>query len=172
DPERGLELLDELRANKRGRGHVIAARPPHVAGPRSFTTADAAEAGVLGRLADRLVYGPEDESLVRALVGDAVVVETPRDAARVVRWRPRGRAVALAGTGARPEGVISGGSGDDVAAAMVEQKREMHQLQGEIAQLSADYDAKVEAHNHLRARISELETALERARKAAHEGEL
>ncbi|NLE85076.1 MAG: chromosome segregation protein SMC [Myxococcales bacterium] len=169
DPERGIELLDELRASGRGRGHVIPARPPHVAGARRWR---AGEDGVLGLLADRLVYGPEDEPLVQALLGDAVLVETARDALAVVERHPGTTAVALDGTVARPEGVISGGGGDDVAAAMVEQKREMHQLRDEIAVLSVDYDAKVESHNQLRARLSELETALERARKAAHEGEL
>ncbi len=34
-------------------------------------------------------------------------------------------AVALDGTVARPDGVVSGGSGDDVASGMIEQKREM-----------------------------------------------
>src|SRR5690606_14680689 len=80
DPERGVELLDELRASGRGRGHVIPARPPHVAGARAWESSEEqTQSGVLGPLAARLVYSPEDESLVQALVGDAVLVESARD---------------------------------------------------------------------------------------------
>jgi chromosome segregation protein len=168
DPERGLELLEELKASGRGRGHIIAARPSYVAGQRAVENGE----GVLGRLAERLIYAPEDEPLVAALVGDAVLVESARAAVDYVKAHPGATAVALDGTVARPEGVISGGSGDDVASAMVEQKREMHVLRDETARLSAEYDEKLEAHTRLRARITELETALERARKQAHEGEL
>ncbi len=170
DPERGLELLDDLKAGGRGRGHVVPARPPYVAGSGSRQLPEGP--GVLGRLADRLVYGASDEPLVQALVGNAVLVETARAAVDFAGSNPGTTAVALDGTVVRPEGVISGGGGDDVAAAMVEQKREMHVLGDEIATLSADYDEKLERHNHLRARITEMETALERARKEAHEGEL
>ncbi len=168
DPERGLELLDELKASGRGRGSIIAARPPYVAGQRI----DLEGTDVIGRLADRLIYAAEDESLVQALVADAVLVQNARAAVEYVRSHPGSTAVALDGTVARPEGVVSGGSGDDVAAAMVEQKREMHVLRDEIARLSADYDQKLEAHTRLRSRIAELETGLDRARKQAHEGEL
>src|SRR5690606_3602357 len=57
DTARGVELLDELRSSKRGRGHVIPARPPYVAGSPALRS-DEHEAGVLGRLAERLGYAP------------------------------------------------------------------------------------------------------------------
>ena len=168
DPERGLSLLDDLKKSGRGRGHVVAARPPYTAGSRPFTPSE----GIVGRLRDRLVYHPDDAALVHDLVGDALLAETAEVGGAYSRTHAACTVVALDGTVARPEGVISGGAGDGVAAAMVEQKREMHVLGDEIALLSASYEEKAEAYSALRSRITELETALDQARQAAHEGEL
>jgi len=165
DPDQGLQLLDGLKG--RGRGHIIPRRPAYVAGG----VAASAGQGVVGRLLDQLSFHPDDAGLVQALVGDAVLVETPELALGYVQ-RNGQTAVALDGTVVRPDGVISGGNGDDVAAAMVEQKREMHQLAVEMTQLSADYEGKQERLNQIRSRLSELETSIERARQLAHEGAL
>jgi chromosome segregation protein len=166
DAVSGLELLGELQKGQLGRADVIARRPPHVAGARSLH-----DHQVLGRVADRLSYAAEDESLLRALLGDAVYVANAADALAVAT-RTGVTAVALDGTVARPDGVVSGGSGDDVASAMIEQKREMQQLRSDVARLEAEYDKVQSTHATLRARISEVGTALERAREQAHEGEL
>lgn len=169
DPELGLRLLDGLRSSGRGRGHVIPARPGYTAGRRQPVQEFS---GVVGLLADQLGYRAEDGALVEALVGDAVLVETAADALAYVRRVPGATAVSRDGTVARPDGVISGGAGDGVAAAMVEQKREMHQLVADVARLEATFEQKAEVLSTLRARLVELETALERARQAAHQGEL
>src|SRR5690606_39590703 len=125
DQERGLALLDGLKG--RGRGHVIPQNPPHLTELLSVEGP-----GALGLLADKLSYRPADAGLVRALVGSAVLVESPELALSYVKLNSGATAVALDGTVVRPDGVISGGNGDDVAAAMVEQKREMHQLGTDI----------------------------------------
>jgi len=166
NPEQGLALLDGLKG--RGRGHVIPQRPSYT----PLSSAPVSAPGLLGRLADKLSFRAEDETLVRALVGDAVLLETPEQALRYVQHNNTATAVALDGTVVRPDGVISGGNGDDVAAAMVEQKREMHQLGDEIAQLAVDFERKSDVFNHIRSRLSELETSIERARQMAHEGAL
>lgn len=168
NPEKGLELLEELKGSGRGRGHIVPLRPAYIAGTAPAVSGE----GILGRLRDKLVYKPEDAGLVSALVGDTILAETARAAVLYVKTHPGTTAVSLDGTVARPDGVISGGSGDDVAAAMVEQKRELHHLSDEIARLSQLYQTTSEAHNALRARLIELETSLDRARQAAHEGAL
>jgi chromosome segregation protein len=169
DLDRGLELLDELRTSARGRASIVSQRPRYVAGGQpSFGD----EPGVVGPLAERLVYDPADEPLVRAVIGDATLVETAADAVSFVARHPTLTAVSRDGTVARPDGAVSGGGGDDVASAMVEQKREMHQLSGEVERLESSYGKLVAEHNALRARMSELTTSLDRARQGAHEGEL
>ncbi|HLV66401.1 MAG TPA: chromosome segregation protein SMC [Polyangiaceae bacterium] len=165
----GIELLAELQEGRRGRAEVVPARPGYVAGS---VRAAASDERVLCRLADRLRYAPEDEALVRALVGDALVVQSASDAAAVAALHPGVTVVALDGTVARPDGTVSGGSGDDVASAMLEQKRELHQLAAELSRLEPESARLSEELTTLRARVAEVSTALERARREAHQGEL
>jgi chromosome segregation protein len=165
-----VDLLSELRQAERGRADVIAARPPYVAGGgRSFWEGDEQ---VLGRLADQLSYAESDEALVRALVGEAILVNTASDAVAVVSRYPGVTAVALDGTVAHPEGIVSGGTGEEMASAMLDQKREMSTLTGEVERLEKEYEKLSADHNALRARISEVSTSLDRARQEAHQGEL
>jgi chromosome segregation protein len=55
---------------------------------------------------------------------------------------------------------------------MVEQKREMRTLAVEVERLGRQAADLVAAHNALRARLTEVGTALDQARQSAHEGEL
>ncbi|HET9958249.1 MAG TPA: chromosome segregation protein SMC [Polyangiaceae bacterium] len=169
DAAAGLELLQELAREERGRASVISVRPSYVAGLQHSVGVDPR---VRGRLVDRLSYAPSDEGLVRALIGDALLVESAGDAADVARVYPGVTTVALDGTVVHPDGVISGGDGDDVASAMLEQKREMHELADDLSRLEAQGERLVADHNAIRARATEVSTALDRARQEAHEGEL
>ena len=170
DLPRGLELLTELAKESRGRANIVGARPSYVSG--AAKGAALAEPGVLGYLSDRLLYAPADEALVRALVGDALLVETAEHALGVAARHVGVTAVSLDGTVARPDGVVSGGSGDDAAAAMVEQKRELRVLAEDVERLGERYTKVHDAHTALRARLSEVGTNLDRARQEAHAGEL
>ena len=168
DPDNGLKLLSQLRDQKRGRATVVPAHPPYVAGKSSLPR----DAAHLGYLADELIYIPEDEGLVHALVGDTVLTETAEQALALVRRFPAMVAVSLDGTVARQNGLVSGGTGDDVAAGMIEQKREMHLLTDQVAGLETRAHEAAEAYNTLRAHRTELKTRLEQARQGAHKGEL
>ncbi|MFZ5891433.1 MAG: chromosome segregation protein SMC [Myxococcota bacterium] len=166
DSQAGLALLADLAENERGRADVVPACPGYVAGAPLVQ-----DERVLGRLADRVSYATTDEALVRSLFGNALLVQTPEDAASVAQSSGV-TAVALDGTVARPDGIVSGGSGDDIASGMIEQKREMTELTEELTRLEAESARLVADHNALRARVSEVSTALDRARQEAHQGEL
>jgi chromosome segregation protein len=170
DQDAGISLLGELRDGERGRADVIAARPPYIAG--ASRNAWESDPRAVGRVIDRLSYAPQDEPLVRSLVGDAVLAQSAADAVALASQYPGITVVALDGTIAHPEGVISGGSGDDVGSAMLDQKREMHTLGKDVERLDADYARLSSEHNALRARLTEVGTALDRARQEAHQGEL
>ncbi len=164
----GIELLAELARGERGRADVIAHRPGYVAGAQSDAATDSR---ILGRLVDRVGFAPEDEALVRALFGDAQLAQSADDAVELSQ-RHGVTVVALDGTVSRPDGIVSGGSGDEVASGMLEQKREMSQLREELGRMEADATRLVAELNAVRGRATEVSTALERARQEAHEGEL
>ncbi len=173
DVERGLSLLEEMAREGGGRAAIVPLHPTYVAG----AAAPLPECeGVMGRLVDALRFAPEDEPLVRALVGEAIVV---RDAAAALRVRDAiagGRAappiVTLAGTVIFADGRVVGGSGDDVAAARLDEKRELRELAEHIATLDAVATTRLEAHQAIRGEIAETQAMLDQARNQAHADEL
>ena len=169
DLARGVDLLESLAQGKRGRATIVAAHPRFVAGT---ATALPELPGVVCRLADELRFAPEDEALVHALVGDAIVVDDAVTALAVRDALPRTAVVTRAGTVFHADGRIAGGSGEDVAAGMLETKREMRELAEEVERLDALASERLAAHQALRGAIAETQGALERARHQAHKDEL
>jgi len=169
DVEQGLSLLDRLAEKSAGRAAIVPAHARYVAGASPRLPENE---GVMGRLADALRFAPEDEPLVRTLVGDAVVV---RDAAAALELRADSYAapiVTLAGSVFFPDGRVVGGSGDDVAAGRLDEKRELRELEERIAELDAIASARLAEHQSLRGAIAETQAALEQARTQAHADEL
>jgi chromosome segregation protein len=173
DVEHAVTLLEEMARSKKGRATITPMRPRYVAGAHaSVPTGE----GVVCRLIDELRYAAEDESLVHALVGDAVVV-TDLDAARRVRenvyhapfYAP---VVTLSGTVLFPDGRVAGGTGEDVAAGMLDSKRETRELGNEVERLELLVSERLAAHQALRGAIAETQGALDRARHQAHADEL
>jgi chromosome segregation protein len=169
DADRGVELLEQLADEKKGRAAIVPRHAAFVAGSGAYLPEDEA---ILGRLVDALRFAPEDEALVRTLVGDAVVV-TDLESAR--RLREVGIAAALVtvdGSVLHADGRVEGGSGDRVASGMLESKREARMLAGEVERLDALVTAKLAEFHASRAELSQTGTALDRARQEAHSREL
>ncbi len=169
DVTRGMELLVDLANGRRGRATIVPLHAPFVAGAQATLPDDE---GVVARLADALRFAPEDEALVRSLVGDALVV---RDAATARRLREAGmRAsfVALDGTVWQADGSISGGQGDELAAGMLDSKREARELPGDIARLDAAVSSRLAALQATRGELGQTGAALDKARYEAHAREL
>ena len=169
DVEHAVTLLEEMARSKKGRATITPMRPRYVAGAHaSVPVGD----GVVCRLVDELRFAAEDESLVHALVGDAVVV-TDLDAARRVRENMHhAPIVTLAGTVLFPDGRVAGGTGEDVAAGMLDSKRETRELGNEVERLEALVSERLGLHQALRGAIAETQGALDRARHQAHADEL
>ena len=175
DPARGLELLDRLRSEQRGRATIatsligdaqsIAASLPQVSVP-------ADEPRVIARLVDEVQCETQDLPLVRALLGNIVVTENAQTALELNAQYPGSKVVALDGTVVSGVGLVAGGSGDGVAAAMVEQKREMRELSEQLEQLDRELSQAEQDDSEANTRIVELELLVEAARKSQHEQEL
>jgi chromosome segregation protein len=169
DVDRAAELLAELAKKRQGRATIVPARPPFVAGARAALPADEA---VVAHLADSLRYAPEDEGLVRALVGDAVVVRDLPAALRLRAAGSRATLVTVDGSVVHHDGRISGGQGDELAAGMLDNKREARQLGEEVARLDLVVSHHLAALQATRAELAQTGTALDRARHEAHTREL
>jgi len=174
DLGRGVSLLGELAAARKGRATIVPRSTAYVAGRVLGGTAASALAreGVIGRLADHLRFAPEDEALVRVVVGDAVVVE---DVAAALGLRDElfdTVIVTRDGTVFHPDGRVTGGTGEEAAAHMLDVAREMRELEGEVARLDALVSERLAHHQSLRTQIGETQGALERARQQAHQSEL
>ena len=169
DVDRGIELLDALAKGKRGRAAIVPNHPRYIAGKQADLPA---LEGVVGRLAEHLRYAPEDEGLVNSLVADAIVVRDV-EAARSVRDYVHDTViVTLDGTVFFADGRVAGGTGEELAAGMLESKRETRELGEEVERLDQLVSECLATHQALRAKIAETQAALDHARQAAHQGEL
>jgi chromosome segregation protein len=171
DIDRGVALLEDLARGQKGRTAIVPLQSPFVAGSHPALPG-AAEDGVVGRLADALRFSPEDEGLVRALVGDAVLVRDLSTARRLRHQGVRATLVAVDGAVLHADGRIAGGQGDAVAAGMLESKREARELSKEIERLDGVVTHRLEALQRSRAEIAQAGAALDRARHEAHAREL
>ncbi len=169
DVERGVSLLEDLARGRRGRAAIMPHRPSYVAGASALLPEDET---VVGRLVDALRFAEEDEGLVRALVGDAIVVRDLAGARRLREAGTRTVLVTLEGAVAHVDGRIDGGQGDQLAAGMLQGKREARELVKELERL----DAVVTGHHQdlraSRAEITRTGAALDQARHEAHTREL
>jgi chromosome segregation protein len=170
DVGRGVALLGELSSRRKGRAAIVPERPAFVAGDGEVLPAG--DEGVVVRLIDVLRYAPSDESLVRTLVGDAWVVRDAAVAARIRATGVRATLVTLDGCVLHPDGRIEGGQGDQVAAGMLESKREARQLARDVEDLETRSSAQLEVLQTTRNEIAQTTAALDRARHEAHAREL
>ncbi|MFO0642872.1 MAG: chromosome segregation protein SMC [Polyangiaceae bacterium] len=169
DPERAVELLDRMREEKKGRATVVPQTPP--ASAQAALVSVEGAPGIRGHLIDFVRYSAEDEALVRSVVG-AVVLADDVAAARAFVASHGAAAVTVCGAVFTPDGRISGGTGEDVAAHMLDTKREARELGDEVVVLDAAVTEKLHTHQALRHAITETQGALDLARQRAHEGEL
>jgi chromosome segregation protein len=171
DVERGVALLEELARGRKGRAAIVPQHSRFVAGAGACPLPSGDDV-VVACLADALRFAPEDEALVRTLVGDAIVV---RDLAGARRLRDSGVSaplVSLDGSVLHADGRVEGGQGDAVATGMLESKREARELVKELERLDAIVTGRLRELQASRAELAQLGTALDKARHEAHARDL
>ena len=152
DLDRGVALLSDLAAAHKGRATIIARHPAYVAG-RATAPLPVAE-GVIGRLVDSLRFSAEDEALVRAVVGDTVVVEDVPAALNVRSLLMHDAPIVTRdGTVFHADGRVSGGTGQEAGAHMLDVRREMRELTDQVSRLEALLAERLATHQALRTQI-------------------
>ena len=122
------------------------------------------EPGVVGRLADLVKITGELGPLGRSLLGGAVVVETLRRALELWERHPHDVTfVTLDGDRLEPSGVVVGGSPTALNAALLQQKREIRELQEILVELDASFEAARARHLGLAQAQAEVEARREQS---------
>lgn len=169
DMDRGIELLEGLAKAHSGRAIIVHANPAFTAGAVTEELTD--ELGCR-RLVDSLQFAPEDEGLVRCLIGDAIVAKDVTMALALRQAGTRAPIVTVDGTVLHRDGRIEGGQGDDLSAGMLQAKREARELASEIERLEPLLAGLLAALAASREQIAEIGRALDASRQEVHAREL
>ena len=122
------------------------------------------EPGVVGRLVDLVKVTGELGPLGRALLGGTVVVETLDRALELWERHPGDVTfVTLDGDRLEPSGVVVGGSPTALNAALLQQKREIRELQEILVELDASFESARGRHLGLAQAQAEVEAKREQS---------
>jgi chromosome segregation protein len=163
--EAGLELLHELAGKKNGRATILAKAservstpPPAPAGARLFL--------------DLVRYEAEDADLARAFVGHALFVEDEATA-RALRASGESRTIVTRGGFVfDADGTIRGGRGEELAAGLLDARRERKELEHVVPELEERARRADDQKVHAKASLAEATASLDAARGSVHEAEI
>jgi chromosome segregation protein len=103
--------------------------------------------GVRGPLLDLIGYDRQYDKIASYLMGDVVVVENLRRALELWRETKTTKTiVTLEGEVIDPQGVVTGGAKESAVAGVLEQKREIRELEEIVARLEADTQDALSRH--------------------------
>ncbi|MCA9621570.1 MAG: chromosome segregation protein SMC, partial [Myxococcales bacterium] len=178
DADRAVELLASLAGKRGGRATVIpmdlARASVDGVAERVPSEALLAQPGVLGRMIDHVRCASEDAAVVRLVVGPALVVETAEVAQTL---RRSGEAtgfdlVTLDGTVFHADGRITGGAGDALATGLLDQKREIRELEDLVMGLTMQARTREDDLETRRQELAALRRGLDEAKARAHAAEI
>ena len=103
--------------------------------------------GVRGPMLELIGYDRKYDQIAAYLLGDVLVVEDLRRALELWReTRTDKTIVTLDGEVVDPHGVVTGGSRESAVGGVLEQKREIRELEEVVARLESDYQAALSRH--------------------------
>ncbi len=173
DEDKAIELAHWLRDEKKGRAVFLPRSGDHLGAAKAGLPEELlGDGGALGYMADLCKFRSEDEVLVRAVLGDIVVARDFEAAHKIARAITPRAVVTVDGEVLFADGRIAAGEREQMAAGMLDSKRETRELAEIVSRLDVVVTELVQKHQALRAGISETQVALDTARQAEHKGEL
>ena len=119
--------------------------------------------GVRGPLLDLIGYDRQYDKIASYLLGDVVVVENLRRALELWRETQTTKTiVTLDGEVIDPQGVVTGGAKESAVAGVLEQKREIRELEEVVAKLEADTQEALARHVGKKQDLATVTEELER----------
>lgn len=169
DRASGLKILEMLKVRDMGR--VAVASAAHA--PSVSTAAIANHPDVLGPLAEFIQCDSSVDPLIRNIAADVYLVST-LDQAETLFSNHGGQVsfVTLDGQLLEAGGVMRGGRAKTAGAALLGQKREIRDLETEVAALAAQHDALEQRLTYLKEELRARVTAGETARTMAQAEEI
>ncbi len=129
--------------------------------------------GVRGPILDLIGYDRQYDEVATYLLGDVLVVENLERA--LALWRETHTAktiVTLDGEVIDPHGVVTGGSRESAVAGVLEQKREIRELEAVMARLDTDVEAALARQVARKQEAADLGQALEEATNTLRQDEM
>ena len=167
----GVLAIDYLKGVSPGRGSFV---PLEI---RPDTGREAPEAyshlSQAVPLIDKIVIREDCRPILAELLGNAVLIPSLKDG--ISLWQQngfRGTFVTPEGDSVSPCGILSGGSAGGRERSLLGNRREIVELDEEIALLQSDLLKKQETHAQIRARIARTEEELRRLGSEIHLTEL
>ena len=129
--------------------------------------------GVRGPMLDLIGYDPQYNEIAAYLLGDVVVVEDLERALTLWReTRTEKTIVTLEGEVIDPHGVVTGGSRESALAGVLEQKREIRELEAVMERLDADVQSALSRQIERKQAAADLGRALDEAAAALRSDEM
>ena len=175
--EVGVDGIEFLKSRREGRSSFIPLKPrltEYVAvdPPADAETLAELAQGTRGQLIDLVRCDEEYGGVANALLGDVVVVDDLMRAIDLYRAGERRKLVTLEGDVIDRQGIVSGGSRDAAGAGVLQQKRELRELEEVVAKLQAQHDGALSSLAARKAERRELELMVETVRHDSHQGEM
>jgi chromosome segregation protein len=129
--------------------------------------------GVRGPILELIGYDRQYDKIASYLMGDVVVVENLRRALELWRETKTNKTiVTLDGEVIDPQGVVTGGARESAVAGVLEQKREIRELEEVVARLEADTQAALSRHVEKKQELAAVIEELEQLAAELRQGEL
>jgi chromosome segregation protein len=130
--------------------------------PMPDTSAWPTGEGVRGPLLDLIGYDRQYDKIASYLMGDVVVVENLRRALELWRETKTTKTiVTLDGEVIDPQGVVTGGAKESAVAGVLEQKREIRELEEIVARLEADTQEALSRHLGKKQQLADITAELD-----------
>ena len=169
DTDAALSAANYLAREEKGRATFLPRSPSGA--PRIVPPFPVGE-GIVGPLLSLVRYSHGDETWVRYLLFDVLVVDTLETAARLHRAGFQGKLVTLDGQALLPDGAVVGGATDESATHLLRLKREIRELEEASEAQGSELERVTRKQGELRSGIAEGQAAIDSTRVEAHDAEL
>jgi chromosome segregation protein len=167
--EDGLQAIGHLKSSQRGRGSFVPVELRNT-NAQTYSAEHLQEAIPLLR---KVNFNEDFQQIAACLLGDVLI--TPTIESGIKLWKKngfRGTFVTPDGDTISPQGVLTGGSGSAVEKSLLATRREITELEKEVAALTSELSMQSDHKRKLVSLIAQWEEELNRIKSSIHKLEI